>query len=187
MDASALLRFEPGLMIWTVAIFFALLVVLRKFAWKPLLAALDDRERNISNALEQAQKTQRETELVLAENRRRGDEALQKAERIVEQARQEAEQVRRRMVDEAKNETRRVTEQGLRRLEAERRAAMAEIRRAAADLAIRAAGRLIATSLTEQQQRDIVNQFLAEIPERGTRPESSLPLDGGGPPGGRAG
>ena len=174
MGANALLRFEPGLMIWTIAIFFVLLVVLRKFAWKPLLVALDDREQNIKDALEQAQKTQRDTELVLAENQRRGDEALKKAEQIVEQARQEGEQVRRQVVDDAKAEAKRVTEQGLRRLEAEQRAAMAEIRAGAADLAIRAAGRLVAVSLTEQQQREIVDQFLAEVPESETRPEGSV-------------
>ncbi len=174
MGANALLRLEPGLMIWTIAIFFVLLVVLRKFAWKPLLAALDDREQNIKDALEQAQKTQRDTELVLAENQRRGDEALRKAEQIVEQARQEGEQVRRQVVGDAKAEAKRVTEQGLRRLEAEQRTAMAEIRAGAADLAIRAAGRLVAVSLTEQQQREIVDQFLAEVPDGETRPEGSV-------------
>ena len=169
MGANALLRFEPGLMIWTIAIFLVLLVVLRKFAWKPLLAALDDREQSIKGALEQARKTQRETELVLAENQRRGDEALQKAEQVVEQARQEAEHVRRQVIDDAKGEAKRVTEQGLRRLEAEQRAALAEIRKTAADLAVRAAGRLVEVSLTEQQQREIVDQFLAEVPEGDTR------------------
>ena len=174
MGADALLRFEPGLIIWTIAIFFTLLVVLRMFAWKPLLAALDEREQNIKDALDQAQKTQRDTELVLAENQRRGEAALQKAEQIVEQARHEAEQVRRQVVDDAKDEVKRVTEQGLRRLEAEQRAAMAEIRRTAADLAVRAAGRLVKVSLTEQQQSEIVDQFLAEVPEADARPDGTV-------------
>ena len=163
---SALLRFEPGLMIWTVIIFVVLLIVLRKFAWGPLLAALDEREQNIKEALEQAQKTQRETELVLAENQRRTDEGFKRAEEIVQQARQEAEQMRQRMLEEAKAESRRVTEQGLRRIEAEQRAAMEEIRKMAGDLAIQAAGRLIQVSLSDQQQREIVDKFLAEVPEK---------------------
>jgi F-type H+-transporting ATPase subunit b len=163
---SALLRFEPGLMIWTVIIFVVLLIVLRKFAWGPLLAALDEREQNIKEALEQARKTQRETELVLAENQRRTDEGFKRAEEIVQQARQEAEQMRQRMLEEAKAESRRVTEQGLRRIEAEQRAAMEEIRKMAGDLAIQAAGRLIQVSLSDQQQREIVDKFLAEVPEK---------------------
>lgn len=163
---SALLRFEPGLMIWTIIIFVVLLIVLRKFAWGPLLAALDEREQKIKEALEQARKTQRETELVLAENQRRTDEGFKKAEEIVQQARQEAEQMRQKMLEEAKAESRRVTEQGLRRIEAEQRAAMEEIRRVAGDLAIQAAGRLLQVSLSDQQQREIVDKFLADVPEK---------------------
>ena len=174
MDANALLRFEPGLTIWTIAIFLVLLVVLRRFAWKPLLTALDHREKTIKDALEQAQKSRHETELVLAENIRRGDESLQKAEQIIEQARQDAEQVCRQMVEEAKHEAKRVTEQGLRQLEAEQRAVTVEIRRTAADLAIRVAARLVETSLTDKQQRDLVDKFLAEVPERTVRSEESL-------------
>ncbi len=153
-------------MIWTIIIFVVLLIVLRKFAWGPLLAALDEREQNIKEALEQVQKTQRETELVLAENQRRTDEGFKKAEEIVQQARQEAEQMRQKMLEEAKAESRRVTEQGLRRIEAEQRAAMEEIRKVAGDLAIQAAGRLIQVSLSDQQQREIVDRFLAEVPEK---------------------
>ena len=163
---SALLRFEPGLMIWTIIIFVVLLGVLRKIAWKPLLAALDEREQNIKEALEQARKTQRETELVLAENQRRTDAGFKRAEEIVQQARQEAEQMRQKMLEEAKAESRRVTEQGLRRIEAEQRAAMEEIRKMAGDLAIQAAGRLIQVSLSDQQQREIVDKFLADVPEK---------------------
>ena len=163
---SALLRFEPGLMIWTIIIFVVLLIVLRKFAWGPLLAALDEREQKIKEALEQAQKTQRETELVLAENQRRTDEGFKKAEEIVQQARQEAEQMRQKMLEAAKAESRRVTVQGLRRIEAEQRAAMEEIRKVAGDLAIQAAGRLLQVSLSDQQQREIVDKFLADVPEK---------------------
>ena len=153
-------------MIWTIIIFVVLLIVLRKFAWGPLLAALDEREQKIKEALEQAQKTQRETELVLAENQRRTDEGFKKAEEIVQQARQEAEQMRQKMLEEAKAESRRVTEQGLLRIEAEQRAAMEEIRRVAGDLAIQAAGRLLQVSLSDQQQREIVDKFLADVPEK---------------------
>ena len=163
---NPLLRFEPGLMIWTIIVFLVLLVVLRLFAWKPLLKALDEREKKIQEALAQAEETRRKTETVLEENRRRIDEAIQKSEQIVQQARQDAEQVRQRMVGEAKAEARRVTEQGLRRLEAEQHAAMEEIRQVAADLAIQAAGRLIESSLTEQQQRELVDKFLREVPEK---------------------
>jgi F-type H+-transporting ATPase subunit b len=163
---NPLLRFEPGLMIWTVATFLVLLFVLRKIAWKPLLEALDAREKRIDDALQKAEKAQREAEQAIAENRKRSDEAMRQAEQVIEQARQDAEQTRQKLIEEARAESQRVVDQGMRRLEAEQRAAMQEVRAVAADLAIRAAGRLIQSSLTEQQQRELVDQFLKDVPQR---------------------
>ncbi|MEX2299587.1 MAG: F0F1 ATP synthase subunit B [Bryobacterales bacterium] len=160
---NPLLRFEPGLMIWTVLTFLVLLAVLRKLAWKPLLEALDSREKRIDDALLKAEKAQREAEQAIAENRKRSDEAMRQAEQLIDQARKDAEQTRQKMIEEARAESRRVVEQDMRRLEAEQRAAMQEMRSIAADLAIRAAGRLIQSSMTEQQQREIVDQFLKEV------------------------
>lgn len=164
-SSNALLRFEPGLMIWTVATFVVLLVVLRKIAWGPILAALDEREKKIEQALGQAQKAQEATENMAAENQLRIREAIQKSEEIIQQAREAADRSRQQILDETRAESKRIVDQGLQRLEAEQRAALREIRVMAADLAIRAASRLIQSSLTEEQQRDIVNQFLREIPE----------------------
>jgi F-type H+-transporting ATPase subunit b len=165
MGANALLRFEPGLMIWTIAIFLVLLVVLRKIAWGPILAALDEREKKIEQALGQAQKAQQATENMAAENQLRIREAIQKSEEIIQQAREAADRSRQQILDETRAESKRIVDQGLQRLEAEQRAVLREIRVMAADLAIRAASRLIQSSLTEEQQRDLVNQFLREIPE----------------------
>ena len=163
---NPLLRFEPGLMLWTVVTFLALLLVLRRIAWKPLLEALDAREKRIEDALQKAEKAQREAEQAIAENRKRSDEAMQQAEQLIDQARQDAEQTRHKLIDDARAESQRVVDQGMRRLEAEQRAAMQEVRAVAADLAIRAAGRLIQSSLTEQQQRELVDQFLKDVPQK---------------------
>jgi F-type H+-transporting ATPase subunit b len=163
---NPLLRFEPGLMVWTVLTFLVLLFVLRKIAWKPLLEALDAREKRIHEALEKAQTAQKEAEQAIAENRRRSEEAMRRAEHIMEQARLDAGRTRQKLIEDARAESQRVVDQGMRRLEAEQRAAMQEVRAVAADLAIRAAGRLIQSSLTEQQQRELVDQFLKEVPQK---------------------
>jgi F-type H+-transporting ATPase subunit b len=162
---NPLLRFEPGLIIWTWIVFLVLLVVLRRIAWKPLLAALETREKKIHDALEQAEHARHETERVVAENERRISEAIQRSEEIIQQARAEAEHSRQQTLETARTESRRIVEQGMRRLESEQRAAMQEIRGMAADLAIQAAARLVRSSLGEEQQREIVEQFLNELPE----------------------
>jgi F-type H+-transporting ATPase subunit b len=153
-------------MAWTVVTFLVLLAVLRKLAWKPLLEALDSREKRIDDALSKAEKAQREAEQAIAENRKRSDEAMRQAEQLIEQARKDAEQTRQKLVDEARAESQRVVDQGMRRIEAEQRAAMQEMRTIAADLAMQAAAKLIQSSLTEQKQREIVDEFLNEVDQK---------------------
>ncbi len=167
-EGNPLLQFEPGLMLWTIVVFALTLFVLSKIAWKPLLKTLDDRERRIHAALTKAEQAQADAEQAIARAKADSDKALRKADDLVKEARVEAERFRRKMVDEAKAESQKVVDQGLKRIETEQRAAMEEIRQSAAELAIRAASKLIQSSMTEQQQREIVDRFLAELPERPT-------------------
>lgn len=162
---NALLRFEPGLMIWTVVVFLFTLAVLRKIAWKPLLESLDEREKTIHDAVTKAEKAHEEAEKAIAEARQNTEETLRKGELLVAEAREEAEQLRRKLIEEAKAESRKVLEQGLKRIEAQQRVAMEEVRRSAAELAVQAAGKLIRSSMTAQEQRRIVDEFLEKLPE----------------------
>ena len=163
---NPLLRFEPGLMIWTIITFVVLLLALRKIAWGPILAMLDEREKKIDDALKQAEKARAESANAAEETQQKIAEAVQHAQEIVQRARDEADQSRKQILEDARAESQRIVDQGLQRLEAEQRAALQEIRKTAADLAIQAAGRLIQSSLTEQQQREVVERFLNELPEQ---------------------
>ncbi len=162
---SALLKFEPGLMIWTVVTFVFTFVALRLIAWKPILGALDEREGRIKDSLEKAEQAGREAEAAIAENKTRMDAALRKSEELVVAAKQEAEQVRTKMVDEARAESKKIVDQGVRRIEAEQRAAVAEIRKETAALAIQAAERILKKNLDAPEQRRIVDDFLGELPD----------------------
>jgi F-type H+-transporting ATPase subunit b len=162
---NPLLQFEPGLMIWTVITFLATLLVLRKIAWGPLLKALDDREKRIDDALTKAEKARKEAEDAIAQARQDSAAALRKSEEMVKQAKVDAAQLRQKMIDEAKAESQKVVQDGLERLAGEQRAAMQQMRRETADLAIQAAAKLVRSSLSEQQQREIVDGFLRDLPE----------------------
>lgn len=163
---SALLRFEPGLMIWTVVTFVLTLLVLRKIAWIPMLAALDDREKKIHDALTQAEKANKQAEEAIAQAKRDSSEGLKKSEQMVARAKEEAEHLRAKMLEEAKAESQKTIEQGLRRIEAEQRSAMQELRRTTADLAIQAASKLVRSSMTPEEQRRLVDDFIAQTPEK---------------------
>jgi F-type H+-transporting ATPase subunit b len=163
--AEQLLKFDPGLMIWTVIVFVITLVILSKIAWGPLIKALDDREKRIHDALTKAEQAQQAAEEAIAQAQSNSDAALRKADDLVKEARVEAQQMRQKMIDEAKAESQKTVEQGLARIAAEQRIALVEIRKSAADLAIRAAAQLVKSSMSEQQQRQIVEEFLGDLPD----------------------
>jgi F-type H+-transporting ATPase subunit b len=151
-------------MVWTIVTFVVTLLVLRKIAWSPILASLDDREKRIHDALSQAEKAGKDAEEAIAQARADSSAALRRSDDLVKQARVDAEHLRAKMIAEAKTESQKVLDDGLRRLEAEQRAAMQEVRHTAADLAVRAAARLVQSSMTADQQRQIVEEFLRDLP-----------------------
>ena len=90
---------------------------------------------------------------------------MRKSEETVTAAKQDAERVRATMIEEARTESKKIVDQGVRRIEAERRAAVAQIRRDTADLAIRAAEQILKKNLDGTEQRRIVDDFLKELPQ----------------------
>ena len=164
-NSNALLQFEPGLMIWTAVTFLLTFVALRMIAWKPLLGMLDEREGRIRESLEKAERAQADAERAIAENRANMEESLRKSEELVGQAQQEAERVRTQAREDARAEAKRILEDGRRQLEVERRAAIADLRQEAAGLAISAAEQLLKRNLGQQENRQLVEDFLEQLPK----------------------
>jgi F-type H+-transporting ATPase subunit b len=164
-NGNALLQFEPGLMIWTVVTFLFTLVALRLIAWKPILGALDEREGRIRESLEKAEQAKAQAEQAIAENKANMEASLRRSQELVAEARQEAEHVRNQAREEARAEARRIMGEGRRQLEVERRVAIAELRREAAALAIRAAEQLLKKNLGQRENRQLVEDFLDQLPK----------------------
>jgi len=160
-----MLNIEPGLLIWTIITFIVLLAVLRKFAWKPLLTALEQREDTIRNSLEEAQRARREAEQILAENQRILAEATRESMRIIEQGRVEAERLRTSITEQTQTEARRLIDDARREITRERQLAIQELKATAADLALAAAGRLLSTTVTDAEHRRLVAEFIERFPE----------------------
>lgn len=154
-----------GTIIWTIITFLLVLLVLRKFAWPQLLAALDEREQRISNALAEAEQARQEAEEVLHKHQQKLAEADEEARRIVAEARTAGANVRQRIVSQAREEAERMIEQARTSIESEQRAAVAELRRETAQLAVQAAGVLIDANLDDEKNRALVDDLIAKIPE----------------------
>lgn len=158
-----LVQINPGLIIWTIVTFIALLVVLRLAAWKPLLAMLDQRERTIRESLDQARQAKEEAEKLMAQHREMIGKARHEMAAIIEKAQRDAEQRRADILSRAHRETEEKARQFAEDLERQTRAAIRQVREQSADLVIAAASRLIQASLDEEKHRKLVNGYLEEL------------------------
>ncbi len=154
-----------GLIIWTIITFLVVLFVLKKFAWPQLLAALDEREQRINDALAAADQARQEAEAVLRQHQQKLAAADEEARKIVAEAREAGVNVRQTIVAQAREEAERTLAQARTSIESEKRAAIAELRRETAHLAVQAAGVLIDANLDDEKNRGLVDDFIARIPE----------------------
>ncbi len=160
---SSLISPEPGTIIWTVITFVLLAVLLGKFAWKPLLMTLEERERTIRESLDQAQKARAEAEDTLRRNQEILAQARRETAAILEQGKREAESLRGEILAQARKEAQDLVEQGNRQLQYEQKQAIEQLRRQVADLAIQAAERLIARSLDDAKQRELLDDYVRDL------------------------
>jgi len=157
---SNLITPDPGTVLWTLITFFILAVLLAKFAWKPLLTTLQERERTIRESLEQAQKARAEGEETLRRNQEILSQARRETAAILEQGKREAETLRAEILAQARKEAQDLVEQGKRQVQFEQKQAMEQLRTQVADLAIQAAERLITRSLDDSAQRQLVDDYI---------------------------
>jgi len=152
-----------GLMIWTLLAFALTYVVLRKAAFPRIANNLDKRQRAIEESIDTAERTKREAEEILAEYRERLKEARTQAEEIVARARRAAEQHEADSLAEAKRRREEMLAQTRRDVEQETRRAIQEIRREVADLTIMATEKVTRKSLSDDDQRRLVEEALGEL------------------------
>jgi len=152
-----------GLMIWTLLAFFAGFFILRKWAWPQISAALDKRQKAIEESIETAERTKREAEELLGEYRERLKEARSQADEIVARARKAGELHERETIEEARARREELLEQTRRDIEAETRRAIGEIRNEVADLTVQATEKVTRKTLTDDDQKRLVEEALGEL------------------------
>lgn len=158
-----------GVAVWTILTFLVVLLVLRRYAWKPILESMEARERGIQQLIDDAEKTRAEAQALLDEYQRQLAEARAEGQQILAQGKAAAAHVREEMLEQARAEAESLVARASHEIDLERRKALAEIRERAVDLAIGAATKVIQESLDEEHHRRIVESYLQEIeadPER---------------------
>ncbi|RMG47291.1 MAG: ATP synthase F0 subunit B [Acidobacteria bacterium] len=162
-EGNPLLRVTPGLWLWTVLIFLLLLAVLYRFGWGMLIEKLDQRDRSIRGAIEEARREREEAAKLLAEHERLLAETRRKTAEMVAEAQREAKSERQRILAEARAEYDKTIERGRQQIEQETRAAVAEIRRQAAELAIEVTRRMLPELLDAERHRALAEKFVSEL------------------------
>ena len=152
-----------GLMVWTLVIFLILLGVLSKFAFKPIIAAVEAREKALEDAINSAKRDREEAALLLAQHRAALDASRGEGQKLIADARAAAERVRAELVEQAHAEQAKMLERARAEIDAERAKAIAELRKEAVDLAIMGAGKVIGQNLDRDANRKLVESFLASV------------------------
>jgi F-type H+-transporting ATPase subunit b len=160
-----MLNVHSGLIIWTIITFVLLVLVLSKVAWKPLLQALHNRENGIREALREADEARKEAEKVLAENRQAITKANEETARLLREGRELADQMKNDIVARAHESAKHTVEQAKDEIQRERDAALVQLRNQVADLAIKAAEKILDESLDAARQKKIVDKVLQKIPK----------------------
>lgn len=160
---EGLLKVDPGLFIWTVITFVILLVILWKFAWKPIIKALDARAEKIHGDLENADNSRKESERILAEHKELMANAREEAAKIVEKGRDEAEKLKASIVEKANTEAQELTERVRKEIELAKENALADIKKDIVILSTEIASKIIERNLTPEDQSSLVKETLNKI------------------------
>jgi F-type H+-transporting ATPase subunit b len=147
----------------TLIIFVALVILLGRFAWGPLLRALKDRERFIEESLAKAKQDREDAEARLKEYSDKLDHAREEATEIVAEGKRDAEAVKRRIEGEAQTEAENIIARARREIDIARDDAIKALYEQTAELATNIAGRIISKSLSPEDHRALVNEALDQI------------------------
>ena len=152
-----------GLMAWTLIIFVVLALILSRFAFGPITAAVRAREQALEEAIAGAKRDREEAAKLLEQHRAALDASRGEAQKLIADARVAAERVRAELVEQAHAEQTNILERARQEIESEKARAVADLRREAVDLAIAGAGKVIDRNLDQASNRQLVESFLASV------------------------
>ncbi len=163
---NPLVQPDPGLYIWTIATFLVLVWLLGKFAWRPLLAALERRQDAIKKSLDDAQQAKQELERLHVESRKILAEARVQAETILSETRSDAARLRDELKQKAQAEAAGVVKNAERQIEMETARALQQIRNEAVDISIAIASKLLQRNVSKEDNERLIEETFKQIEAR---------------------
>ncbi len=163
---NPLVQVEPGLFIWTILVFVVLLTLLKKFAWGPLLAALEERQEGIRKSLDDAAQARKDLEQVQSDAEAILVKARAEADSILSETRSDAAKVRDDLRQQAQNEAQSIIQNAERQIQLETDRAVLQIREEAVELSLSIASKLIRRNLTKEDNQGLIDEALKQVETR---------------------
>jgi F-type H+-transporting ATPase subunit b len=160
---NPLVQLDPGLFIWTILTFLVLLTLLAKFAWRPLLQALESRQETIRKSLDDAERARRELEAVQRESEQIVRQARLDAESIISASRADAERLRGEMRQKAREDAEGILRNAERQIQLETNRALQQIRQEAVDLSVTIASKIIGRNLSKEDNERLIDEAIKQV------------------------
>ena len=166
---NPLVQPDPGLYIWTILTFLVLVGLLAKFAWRPLLEALENRQASIRKSLDDARQAKQELERLHVESARILAEARTEAESIVSRTRSDADRFREELKQKARADAAAIVKNAERQIELETSRALQQIRHEAVDISVAIASKILQKNVTAADNERLIEETFQQL-EASRRP-----------------
>ena len=160
---NPLVQLDPGLFIWTIITFLILCYVLAKFAWKPLIKMLDDRENMIKGSLEDAKKAKMELERLSEESEAITLKARSEAQSILAESKVAAEKVKDDIIAKSKEQAIKIRDDAQKQIQVEKDKAISDIKQEVVNLTISVAEKLINKNLSDLDNKSLIEDSLEKV------------------------
>jgi len=163
---NPLVQPDPGLFIWTIVTFLVLVTLLAKFAWGPLLKALEQRQAAIRKSLDDAALAQKQLAEMQQQSEKMIRDARVEADGIISRSRGDAERLREEMKQKARAEADTIVKSAERQIQLETGRALQQIRKEAADLSVLIASKIIQRNLSREDNERLIDETIRQVEAR---------------------
>ena len=157
---------DPDLAIFTAIVFVLLMIILRVFAWKPIMEGLDKREKSIADEIAEARESNEEARRTLEQYQAQLSSAAEEVKTMLAEAREEAEATRNRIVTEAEEAAKRERERAVNDISLAKDTAIRELAEKSVDTAISLAGQMLRKEVDGGVHQQLIQETLEKFPSR---------------------
>ena len=163
---NPLVQPDPGLFIWTILTFLVLAALLARYAWRPLLQALEERRATVAKSLEDARAARQDIERIQRESAQIMMNARVEAEAIIARSRSDAEALREELKQKSRAEATAIVKNAERQIQLETARALQQIRHEAVDLSVAIASKILRRQVSKEDNEGLIEETLKQVETR---------------------